>query len=205
MDTQVILATGVMLIAMPFGMAQDAPTLEAKKKETFITQSSRNLVGEGRMAWIAEMRTKLPMARRQIGPFGMTQNPHIKVAQKTKVKPKPGAFLNAIKAMKVNAVLPADKKFIIGSREFRAGDSFPIIRGQRQFNIQIVSVKSDHIIFKNVDTGEYVKRNLNTLPPGMSRNNSIDSVKGVIPASKKDTSPLHLDSSTLPTSTKQDN
>lgn len=203
MDTQVILrATAMTLLAMPLGMAKDAPAPVAKKDPSFVAQSSRKLIGEAKMEWLAEMRTKLPISHRRIGPFGMAQDPNVKIARKTKSKPKPGAFLNAIKAMKVNAVMAAEQKFIIGSREFRTGDSLPIIRGQRQFNIQIVSVRSDHIVFKNVDTGEYVKRNLNALPPGMSRNSSIESVPGVIPASKKDDSPLLLDSPTLPASTK---
>ncbi len=203
MDTQVILrAVLVLLLAMPAGMAQGgAVPGVAEDDSAFVIHSSRNLIGEKKLEWVTEMRNKLPMASRKIGPFGMSQDPNVQVAQKANTKAKPGAFLNAIKAIKVNAVVPSEKKFIIGSREFHAGDAFPVIRGQRQFNLKIVSVRSDHIIFKNVDTGEHVRRNLNALPPGVRRDSSILSVPGVIPANKKDDSPLHLGSPTLPAST----
>lgn len=179
---------------------------EASGKEAdavpFESTDTSKLAGDDREKWISEMRLKLPIASRRIGPFGMRQNPHVETQSAVqKAKPKPGAFLNAIAAIKINAVLPREKKFVIGSREVFVGDAFPVIRGGRQFNIKIVSVKSDHIVIKNVDTGQSVKRNLYTLPPGMTRNASINSVPGVVPADQKDRTPLNLDDGKiLPTS-----
>lgn len=184
-------------MATPVSFAVDftaqKPTQVEPEKVGFTPLSSKDLIGKEKLAWIAEMRSKLPILSREIGPFGMAQDPDATVATPQQQKRKPGAFLNAIAAIKVNAVMPSDNKFVIGAREFQTGDAFPIIRGQRQFNIEITSVKSDHITFKNTDTGEYVKRNLNTLPQGMTRNARIDSVPGVVAANKKDTAPLNLD------------
>lgn len=197
MDTQIITTIAVLAMATPVSFAVDftaqKPTQVEPEKAGFTPLSSKDLIGEEKLAWIAEMRSKLPIASRAIGPFGMAQDPDAAVAEPQQQKRQPGAFLNAIAAIKVNAVIPSDGKFVIGAREFMAGDAFPIIRGQRQFNIEITSVKSDHITFKNTDTGEYVKRNLNTLPQGMTRNARIDSVPGVVAANKKDTAPLNLD------------
>lgn len=193
-------------MAMSYGMAETGvPGKLPVPKDQFVEHSSRNLLGDQKAKWIEQMRTKLPMSVQDTGPFGMRQDLRVQVAQKKKVTSKPGVFLEAIKAIKINAVIASEKKFIIGAREFHLGDAFPIIRGQRQFNIKVSSVKSDHIVFMNVDTGQYVRRNLNALPPGMTRNTGMDAVPGVTAGSKKDSSPLHLDSPTLPASTTRNN
>lgn len=195
-----------LLLAMNPVMAQDnsAPNISADNS-AFNESSSRKLIGDAKAAWITEMRSKLPMAERKIGPFGMSQNPNVQVAQKSNKKLKPGAFRNVIKAIKINAVVASENKFIIGSREFRAGDALRVIRGQRQFNLKIITVRPSRIVFKDIDTGEQVVRNLNALPPGISRNSSILSVPGVVPASKKDKSPLLLASPTVPTRNNENN
>mgnify|MGYP001814717330 CR=1 FL=1 len=197
MDTQIITTITVLMMAMPVSFAGNAPTpvssQTALEQDGFIPHSAKNLDGDEKLAWIADMRTKLPITSREIGPFGMAQDPDAAVVKPQQLKRKTGAFLNAIAAIKVNAVMPSDRKFVIGAREVEVGDAFPVISGQRQFNIKIIAVKSDYITFKNVDTDEYVKRNLNTLPQGITRNTRIDSVPGVVAASKKDITPLNLD------------
>ncbi|MBT8036172.1 MAG: hypothetical protein KJO21_01390 [Verrucomicrobiae bacterium] len=194
MDTQIITILTVFAMAAPVAWAVDKPEEGVSTPNEFAEQSSRGLIGEQKTAWITKMRTQLPIAQRDIGPFGMAQDTDAKPIERKQVKKrKPGAFLEAIAAIKVNAVLPSEKKFITGSREFKAGDRFPIIRAQRQFNIEIVSVQSGSILFKNVDTKKLVRRNLNTLPQGMTRNAGLQSVPGVVPLNRKDTTPLNLD------------
>jgi hypothetical protein len=201
MDTQIITTIAVFAMATPMSFAVDVPTQASTqestqvepKKEGFTAQSSKDLIGEKKLAWITEMRSKLPIVHREIGPFGMAQDPTTKLAKPTQQKRKPGAFLNAIAAIHVNAVIPSENKFVIASREFREGEALPLIRADRQFNIKIIAVKYDCITFENVDTGERVKRNLIILPRGMKRNAPIDSVPGVVPANKKDETPLNLD------------
>lgn len=163
----------------------------------FKAKKSHFLSEDAREKWLVEMRSSLPMVKRNRGPFGLLQNPATTdapaVVQKKAAPVRSDAFLNAIKAVKVTAVLPADDKFIIGAREFLKGDVLPVIRGQRRFNVEIVSVTMDSILFKNVDTGEYVKRNLNTLPKGMSRNASIELVEGITRVGDHKPTPLNLD------------
>lgn len=203
MDAQVIFRLPLFLaLALAPALAQGPPAQApaVPKGSAFSAECSRKMLGDAKGEWIAAMRSRLPMAHRATGPFGRPQNLHVKVAAANAPKLTPGAFLAAIKAIKINTVMAAEQKFAVGAREFRAGDRFPVVRGQRQFNIRIVSVRGDHIVFENVDTGEHVRRNLNALPPGVSRSSGIESVPGVVPESKKDNSPLHLDSPTLPTS-----
>ena len=184
-----------MLVAVPFGNAQSKPSKkEGDKSASFVESSSRKLAGDKKTDWVIAMKTKLPMAKRETGPFGLPQNLDVKIVERVKPKAQPGAFLKAIKAISVNTVMASEKKFAIGAREFREGDAFPVILGQRQFNIKVVSVKSSYILFQNTDTGERVKKSLNALPPGVSQNKGIGNIKGVTPNSRKDSSPLRLPS-----------
>ena len=146
-----------------------------------------------RQEWLAEMRATLPIAHRQRGPFGHIQDPSAPVVKKKIAPVRSDAFLNAIGAIKVTAVLPADDKFIIGAREFVEGEVLPLIRGGRQFNVKIISVKMDSIVFQNVNTGEYVKRNMYTLPDGMTPNGKMDSIEGITPVGRDKKAPLKLD------------
>jgi len=185
--TAITLAMTCLLSSANDGKKAVAPAKEFKPSDVkFFSESERQ-------EWLAEMKASLPIAHRQRGPFGLLQDPSKPVLVKKKTVERSDAFLNAIGAIKVTAVLPADDKFVIGSREFVEGEVIPIIRGQKQFNVQIVSVSIDSILFKNVNSGEYVKRNMNTLPKGMSPNSKISSVDGVTPVGRHETAPLNLD------------
>ena len=207
MDTQVAGILSALALVIPTALAQDLENLkpvdEAGKSiadKSIVDVPSRTLIGDEKAEWIETMRKKLPIAQRNVGPFGLPQDPNAEVAKPQKKKMKKGAFLEAIAAIKVNAVMPSDDKFTIGSREFNEGDIFPLIRNQRQFNIKIISVKGGSILFKNVDTGEHVKRNLHSLPPGMKKNTSLVAIQGIFPANKRNATPLNLDDEPLPVS-----
>lgn len=191
-----------MAIAIPSTWAQHLPKQEDEEGPAvaIADTGSRTLIGEERALWIESMRSKLPIARRAVGPFGLPQDPDAKLARPQQKKVEKGAFLEAISAIKVNTVMPSDDKFTIGSREFNKGDVFPLIKNQRQFNIEIVSVKAGSIIFKDVDTGKHIKRNLDSLPAGMMKNNSLVAIQGIFPANKKNALPLNLDDEPLPVS-----
>jgi len=158
-----------------------------------VTTSSRLLMGEQKTEWIESMREKLAMVNRATGPFGLTQDPNAKALKPREQKVKKGAFLEAIGAIKINAVMPSDNKFTSRSREFSAGDQFPIIKHQRQFNIEVMEINSRAIVFKNVDTGEQVRKNLDALPAGMKKSVHLDAIPGVYPADKQNAMPLDLD------------
>lgn len=203
MDTQVVAILSALTLAMPMAWAQDLTSLEGEVKgsgEPIADTGSRTLIGEEKTKWIESMRSKLPIARRQVGPFGFPQDPDAEIAKPQKIKVAKGAFLEAVAEIKVNAVMPADDKFTIGSREFVVGDKLPLIKNQRQFNIEIVSVKAESIVFKDVDTGKLIKKNLFTLPAGMKKSTSLVAVRGIFPANKKNASPLNLDDEPLPIS-----
>lgn len=192
MDTKLMLTAAALAATTVVSLAGDGKKPAAPDRE-FKPSDAKFLSEDERQEWLAEMRASLPIAHRARGPFGFVQNPSAPVAKKEKAPERSDAFLNAIGAIKVTAVLPADDKFVVGSREFREGDVLPVIRGSRQFNVKVVTVTLDSILFLNVDTGEYVKRNMNTLPKGMSPNGRMGSVKGVTPTGNNKPAPLNLD------------
>lgn len=157
------------------------------------TTSSRILLTQEKQSWLDAMGSKLAMQKRSIGPFGMAQDPNAKPAKPKENKVQKGAFLEAMAAIEINTVMPLEKKFTSSSREFSAGDIFPVIKNQRQFNVEVMEIKSSGIVFKNIDTGEQVRKNLNRLPAGMTKSARLDTVPGVFPANRRNAMPLILD------------
>jgi len=200
MDTQVAVLLASMALVMTTVMAQQTggPKEVNSPAVAVADTGSRNLIGEEKAKWIEEMSGKLTIARRAVGPFGIAQNPEAEAAKPQKVKLKKGAFIEAIAAIKINTVMPMDDKFTIGSREFVEGDQFPLIKERRQFNIEVVSVKSDGILFKDVDSGKLVKKSLESLPAGMARGSSLKTIPGVFSANRENSMPLNLDDVPLP-------
>lgn len=192
MDSKLIITVATLALTAMVSSADDVKKPAAPDRE-FKPSDAKFLNETERQEWLAEMRASLPIAHRAHGPFGMRQNPSAPIMKKKQAPVRSDAFLNAIGAIKVTAVLPSDDKFVIGSREFREGEVLPVIRGKRQFNVKIVSVTLDNILFQNVDTGEFVKRNMNTLPKGMSPNGKMGNIKGITPSGRGKAEPLNLD------------
>lgn len=158
-----------------------------------VTTSSRILPSQQKPAWLNAMGNQLAMAKRSVGPFGMAQDPDAKPVKPKEQTVQKGAFLEAMAAIKINTVMPMENKFTSSSREFSAGDIFPVIKNQRQFNVEVMEIKTSGIVFKNIDTGEQVRKNLNTLPAGMKKSAQLDAVPGVFPANSRNAMPLVLD------------
>lgn len=158
-----------------------------------VTTSSRILSSEQKPGWLDAMSSKLAMAKRSVGPFGMAQDPDAKPVKPKEKTVQKGAFLEAVAAIKINTVMPMEKKFTSSSREFSVGDIFPVIKNQRQFNVEVMEIKTSGIVFKNIDSGEQVRKNLNTLPVGMKKSAQLNAVPGVFPANRRNAMPLVLD------------
>lgn len=202
MDTQITAIFYAFVLVMPTAWGQDLNNSETDNQSgnTFVAVSSSHLIGDEKASWIESMRSKLSIAQRETGPFGLPQDLNAEAVKPEKKKIEKGAFLEAIAAIQVNTVMPSDNKFTIGSREFIEGEVFPLIKDQRQFNTEVVSVNLESILFKNVTTGKLVKRNLHSLPAGMMKNSSLVAIQGIFPANKRNALPLNLDDEPLPVS-----
>lgn len=193
MDTKLITSFLVMAFAITTSFAEDAAkSPDAKADAKFTLVLTRQLQGEGRLEWITSMRKKLPMAQREVGPFGLSQDPNQKVAVKKGKSVSSKAFLNAIKVMQINFVNAVDGRFAVGSREFREGQTFPLVRGSQSFTTQIVKVRRSYIIFKDVNNGEHIKKNLDVLPEGMTKDGKLEAIEGIEPRSSGKNQPLKL-------------
>jgi hypothetical protein len=195
MDTKIkmIVLMSVLFISTSLAQESESVVLADDAEVLEVRTSSRLLIGQKKTDWVDEMRTKMIVANRPTGPFGLTQDPNVKAVKPREQKVEKGAFLEAIGAIQINTVMPSDNLFISNSREFSVGDQFPIIKNQRQFDIEIVAISSRGIIFKNTATGEQVRKKLNTLPAGMKKSSHLGDIQGVYAANKKNARPLNLD------------
>jgi len=180
MDTKLITWAAVIAITISSSSADEVEKAPVKESEgKFIPVVTRKLQGDVILAWISAMHNKLPMTQRQVGPFGLLQDPNQKVAvRKTKIVSSSG-FLNAIKAMEINFVNSVDGQFAVGSREFKLGQVFSLVRGGQKYTTKIVVVKGSYIIFKDVNNGERIKKNLDVLPEGMTKNGKLEEIEGI--------------------------
>jgi len=144
---------------------------------------AKYLSQEARPQWIAKKRNQLIIAKRQTGPFGLPQDLTVKKVEKSaKVKVKPNVFPKAIAAMKIPVVM--GQSFLIGGQEYRQGGTYSLDRKGNKFNIKVILVTSEQIIFQNADTQERVVKKLNTLPAGFQRDKGLENIPGFRPANK---------------------
>ncbi len=193
MDTKLITCVAVIAVTISSAFAVEvkkAPVTESK--EQFIPVVTRKLQGNERLEWIATMHNKLPMTQRVVGPFGLSQDPNQKVAVKKTKSVSSAAFLNAIKALNINFVNAAEGRFAVGAREFRKGQVFPLVRGGQKFTTEIVVVKRSYIIFKDVNNGEHIKKNLEILPEGMTKNGKLEAIEGIEQVRSEKDQPLKV-------------
>ena len=193
MDTKLIILLATTAALVSTSSANDVgskPPVEAKAK--FVPVVTSKMQGDVRLQWITEMRTKLPMSQRHVGPFGLAQDPNQKVAVKKAKSVSSTAFLNAVKAMNINFVNAVDGRFAVGSREFRRGQIFPLVRGGQKFLTQVVKVRKSYIICKDVNNVEHIKKNLEMLKEGMTKNVKLEEIEGIESTRSGKDQPLNL-------------
>ena len=199
MDAKVEIMILLAILSLSTLWAQEAKSVDVAEdaKVLDVITSSRLLIGDEKMEWVDKMCNQMTILKRATGPFGLTQDPNAVVVKPREKKVEKGAFLEAIGAIKINTVMPSDRTFVSNSREFKVGDQFPIIKHQRQFDIEVISVSSKGIVFKNRATGEQVRKKLDTLPSGMKRSSNLGAIRGVYAANQKNVRPLNLDDESL--------
>lgn len=126
---------------------------------------------------VRDTLAKLAILSRSTDPFGLSQDPDAQ-PQKPKIVPKnnskyqniaPTPFADVIAAIRVNGVMPGQGRFLVRSRTFKAGDTFPLRYLDKSIQVQVLHVSASAIDFKNLQTGESASLALNLLPSGMQR------------------------------------
>lgn len=114
------------------------------------------------------------MASRTTDPFGLLQDPSVKPLNRTpqdSIKRRealpPTPLQEIITLIRVTTIMPAEKKFLVGTRVFKESDEFPINFQGKRIRMKVLQVSSSKIIFRNLDTGETASLSTGILPPGM--------------------------------------
>ncbi|HEY8961909.1 MAG TPA: hypothetical protein VIM57_06855 [Luteolibacter sp.] len=157
-------------------------------------------------AYISNLLSRFAMSKRATDPFGQLQDPTAKPVENNVVKTSVNRTLpstaakplsEVVKQLKVTTVMPAEGKFLVGTRSIAKGDSFPLVSQGKRYQVEVVEVNSQHILFRDSETNEKGELRLDVMPQGMSRGIRGVLAPGMQPANAD--APLELD---VPNSTR---
>lgn len=160
-------------------------------------------VGEADLdAYVESFSAVLAMKDRATDPFGQFQDPDAKpiikasVAKKTtrvqSIQATP--FADIIRLIKVNTIMPGEKRFLVETRSFKQGGRIPLSFRGKPISVGIISVSSRQIDLRNLETGETGSIKMDLLPVGMTPGTRGISAPGMVPDSPD--APINLDNDT---------
>lgn len=193
--------------AKPTPTGQAPATLAAKKDgaATGKGAASSNIppsrfVGEADFdPYINSLTAQLSMKTRTTDPFGQLQDPNAKpvikssVTKNTKrqVQVQTTPFPDIINQIRVNTIMPRERKFLIGPRTYKQGGTLSIIHRGKTILAQIIDVTSRQIDFRNSETGETATLKIEALPVGMTPGTQGIVAPGMSPDAQD--APVNLD------------
>lgn len=188
--------------------AKAAPNAAAVATEPVTNLPSR-YVGEAELEpYIASFTAIFSMRRRDTDPFGQVQDPDAKPVIKTPIARTQRAapmqatpFADIVRMIKVTTIMPGERKFLIGTRSVSQGDRIPLAFRGKNILVEVASVSSDRIQFRNLENGETAELSLRMLPPGMKPGNDGIHAPGMMPDNPN--APIDLDGNSLPLNSAQ--
>jgi hypothetical protein len=188
--------------------AQPAATPQVAKPKTAapapedaaISAKPSRYVGDTDMeAYVATLTTAFAMRGRATDPFGQIQDPDARPIVKVSSTKKPGRTTSVqaiplsdiIQRIKVTTIAAGEKRFLVGMRSFRLGDHLSLVFRGKNIDLEITSVQSHQIDFRNVATGETASLKMTLMPVGMVPGNKNIMVPGM--ALDRPDAPLQLD------------
>jgi hypothetical protein len=155
--------------------------------------------GKDTESYISARKAAFSMQSRETDPFGLYQDPNAKplvksaadrlpVKRQTALPPTPLAEI--VKLIRVTTIMPGEKKFLVGIREFSESDEFPLVYQGKRMRMKVTEVSAQRIVFTNLDNGESAPLSTGMLPPGMIA--GAESVKPAGMVSPIDQLPLEL-------------
>ena len=165
-----------------------------------VSESPSRYVEETDLAtYVASRSTVFSMRDRATDPFGRLQDPDakpvIKIAaaksshRASAVQTTP--FSDIVRLIKVTTVMPKEKRFLVGNRAIKEGDSIPLAFRGKNIRVAVSSVTSRQIEFRNLENGETASLKFNGPPSGMTPGTSGITAPGMVP--DRPNSPLELD------------
>jgi len=167
---------------------------------------SRYIGPEDLQTYLQTVSLSFTIKNRTTDPFGQQQNPDAKpvikptiakTTRKTTLPSQITPFADIVRRINVTTVMPKDRRFLVGDRSFKQGDRFPMkFRSGRDINVEITSVNSREISFRNLDNGESASLKLTLMPPGMTSGNGQITAPGMVRDNAN--SPLDIDPVSTP-------
>lgn len=163
------------------------------------TTPSRYILEDDLTGYVASFAAVLSMRTRTTDPFGQLQDPDAKPVIKTTVAKttrraapvQATPFSDIVRLIKVTTIMPKEKRFLVGSRSIKEGDTIPLTYRGKNMRVEVSSVNYRQIAFRNLDNGETANISLNRLPKGVFPGTQGITAPGMVP-DRPDT-PLEVD------------
>jgi hypothetical protein len=183
--------------------APPAASAPAKTAESANFTPSRYVSEEELPAYLEAFTTVFTIQKRATDPFGQLQDPNAKPVVKPsvaknsrRVAPIQATPLSEIvRLIKVTTIMPSERKFLIGTRSIKQGDHLPLSFRGKNINVEVSSVSSQRIEFRNLENGETAALPLSLMPVGMTPGNRGISAPGMTP--DRPNAPIDLDGGSL--------
>lgn len=131
--------------------------------------------GEDLEQYIIKRAAVFSMRNREMDPFLLGQDPNAKPIEKkiatntlgrgAALPPTPLAEI--INLIRVTTIMPRERKFLVGVREFKESDEFPLEYQGKTMRVKVVKVTARKIVFRDLAKGEEAVLETRILPPGM--------------------------------------
>jgi hypothetical protein len=203
------------LLSLPLH-AQSAASLKSKTdaakplaaaapsaSELVIKTPSRRVSPEDLPGYVRALSSVLSIRSRDTDPFGRIQDPDAKpiikptIASSKRIAPiQATPFSEIVRLIKVTTIMPGERRFLIGNRSVSQGDRIPLAFRGKNIPVEVASVSSNRIQFRNLDNGDTAELSLNMMPPGMTPGNDGIHAPGMVPDNPN--APIDLDGNSLP-------
>jgi hypothetical protein len=154
-------------------------------------------------SYLTTLTARFSVRERTLDPFGLNVDPTTEVAPATDtpravaVQAAPRTpFVDIVNSIRVTAVMPSDKQFLVGSRTIREGDVLPLAIPEGTIRVRVLAVRADGILFENLEDQSTATLRSQLMPKGMSRGADGIKVLGMQPDSP--TAPLKVDVQIMP-------
>jgi len=188
---------GIALCCIWTSAAAPAP-LQNSTSQLEISKASRHTSDTD--AYIQSINARLAITSRSVDPFGKAQDPSVKPIQPPTAKsqidkkasqPSAKPLSEVVKLIRVTTVMPGEGRFLIGTRHISRGDIVPLVVQGRRYQVKVVEVTAERILFRDLGNSEEGELRLDVMPQGMTRG-----IRGVLApgmeASKAD-APIEID------------
>ena len=175
-----------------------------------VSATPSRYVGEADLAAHVESLASMFAIRGQAtDPFGQLQDPNAKPIVKTTVAKasrriapiQATPFSDIVRLLQVTTIMPKEKRFLVGTRSIKQGDSIPLAFRGKNIRVEVTSVSSSQIDFRNLESNETASLKLNLLPVGMTPGTRGISAPGMV--IDRPNSPIELDPGNIQTNNSQ--